>query len=132
MSKFTGRMNRLFLKTHIFISHGNHCLVRDYFKAKLEESEKPEDFEERYKKFLELKERYLETSKEEDWEKYDEFVKDNLPVWFNFRHLLSVEYCEKHPRGNLVKKEFGDNFMKFVSDARRYFKTKTEKTSQKR
>lgn len=127
MSKFTGRMNRLFLKTHVFISHADHCVVRDYFKARLEESEKPEDFDERYKKFLELKDKYLETDKEEDWEKYDEFVNTNLPVWFKFRYLMSVEYCEKCPRGSLVQKKMGENFMKLVSDARRYFRMKAEK-----
>lgn len=127
MRKFTGRMNRLFLKTHVFISHADHCVVRDYYKAMFEESEKPEDFDERYKKLVELKEKYVETSEEADWEKYDEFVNDNLPAWYKSQYLVSVTYCEDHPRGMLVNKKTGEQFMEMVSHARTYFKNLSKK-----
>lgn len=127
MSKYTGRMNRLFLKTHFFFSHGDHCLIRDYYKALYEESEKPEDFDERYEQLLELKKKHDNSKNEETWLEVKKFINENLYVWYKHRYLLTVNQCEKYPKGVLVNKKLGKGFVNLVNDARSYFKRKSEK-----
>ncbi len=46
MSKLSKQVDKLFLKTHVFISAKDFLLVGDYYKALLDENNvKPEDFQ---------------------------------------------------------------------------------------
>ncbi len=55
MSKLSRRLDRLFLKTHVFISPKNFLLIKDHRKAILEERNvKPEGFEDDYKRIKEM------------------------------------------------------------------------------
>ncbi len=127
MSKFTGRINKLLLRTHVFISPADNSIVRDYYKARFDESEKPENFDERYKQLQKLEEEYIESGKEELWEEWKEFIDENPSVWFKFRYLSAVEVCKSFPRGVLLDKERGESFKRIISEARDYFITKSKK-----
>ena len=48
MSKYKARINKLVAKTHDFVSHHDLCLMKDFIKSRLDETEKPHDFEKQY------------------------------------------------------------------------------------
>ncbi len=57
MSKLSKRVDKLFLKTHVFITKKDLLLVGDYYKALLDENNvKPEDFQKEYDELWRLEE----------------------------------------------------------------------------
>lgn len=124
MSKYTSRINRLIIKTHNYFSFADHCLVRDYFKAIFDESEKPADFDERYKEFLELEKEYKATKDEEIKAKFMEIMKDSYAIRYRYMYDNAIKICERFPNGDLQPKTFTDKYRKTISEARNYFKNK--------
>ncbi len=55
MSKLSKRVDKLFLKTHVFVTKKDILLMRDYYKDLLDEANvKPEDIEEDRKRLEEM------------------------------------------------------------------------------
>lgn len=123
MSKYSNRINKLTVKTHNFISYANQSLVRDYYLALFEESEKHEDFDKIFNEFLELKTHYEDTRDKETEEKIDVIKKSHRAVIFKYLYQSAASECEKHPNGTWQPKIFTDYFLTIISDAKRYFRT---------
>lgn len=124
MSKFSSRINKLITKTHNFISHNDHCAMRDYFKMQFDEVEKTEDFEEKFQQYLDLAKKYDETKSIEIQAQIEELMKSNNAILFYIIYKGSVEMCEEYPNGDWVPKYFTDQCMKTIKEAKRYLKAK--------
>ncbi len=93
MSKLSRRLDKLFLKTHVFFSAKDLLLMKDYRKAFIEASNtKAEDFKEDYKRIKEMM-----ISKQYD--KIKEMAEENPTHTDAIIYLEAVEMWEKHPNG---------------------------------
>ena len=120
MSKYQNRINKLITKTHNFISHSNHCLVRDYFKALFEGFPKSEDFEEKLKEFEELEKRCLSTNDQLAMKKLNEIVSRRDVFAYKYLYEFAKRMCDKYPNGIWVTKPLTNKFLITIKAARRY------------
>jgi len=124
MNKFNRRINKLTVKTHGYISHYDYCLVRDYFKARFDEIDKPEDFDDQFREFSELNKQFDATNDAEIEAQLWEKMKTNSAILYKNMYQDAALMCEKYPNGIWQPKSFTDDFLKTINNARRYFKSK--------
>ncbi len=119
MSKLSRRLDRLVLKTHVFISAKDFLLIKDHRKAILEaRNAKPEDFKEDYKR---IKEMLIA----EQFDKIKEIDKENPTLMKACLYLEAVGWCEKYPNGFwVIKKKSRNHLHENLQSAKEYFKYK--------
>ncbi len=119
MSKLSSRIDRLILKTHVFISPKNLLLIKDYRKAILEVSNaNPEDFKEDYKRIKE----FLIAKQ---YDKIREIDEENPTLIDACFYLEAVELCEENPNGYwAIKKKSRNHLPEELQLAKEYFKYK--------
>lgn len=100
MSKLSKRVDKLFLKTHVFVSAKNLVLIRNYHKAILDKAGiKPEDFEEEHKA-LEKITILRKKDKSIDLSRIIEGIDvDNPEVLRAVLYREAKNYCEEFPNG---------------------------------
>ncbi|MEJ7861526.1 MAG: hypothetical protein WKF90_07800 [Pyrinomonadaceae bacterium] len=118
MSKLSRRLDKLFLKTHVFISAKDLLLIKDFRKVILEASNtKPEDFKEDYKRVKEI-------SIAKQYDKFEEIYKENPTLIDAYLYLEAVELCENHPNGYWAIKRLRNYLPEQLQLAKEYFKYK--------
>ncbi len=119
MSKLSSRIDRLFLKTHVFISPKNLLLIKDYRKAIFEASNaKLEDFKEDYKRIKEI-------ANAKQYDKIKEINEENPTLIDACLYLEAIELCEKNPNGYWAIKRKSRNYLpRQLQLAKEYFKYK--------
>lgn len=90
MSKYTGRINRIFLKTHYFVSTYDLQLLEKFYKALLDEAGvSPVDFKKECDELTRLHKKY-ENEREKIYEILNEAYKQNPSIYYAFEYLESV------------------------------------------
>lgn len=96
MSRLEGRVERLIKTTHIYTSHEELCVYRDYIAAQLDELPKPADLEKQLKHLRELDRRWLWGENTESETRA--IIADKAVQLAYFLPLLS-ERCDFFPHG---------------------------------
>jgi hypothetical protein len=124
MSKFSSRINKLIVTTHVFISYREQCLIRDYYKARLDELTKPEDFEEKLRKFHELMGNFEVSGNMENREKANEILKLDRTYLYHFLYKEWRDNTESNTGGMWVPKSSSNPQRVMINDAKKFFKAK--------
>jgi len=124
MNKFNTRINKLFIKTHCFISYNNNCLLKDYFQAQFDEIDKPEDFEEEFNEFSELKKNCDPIKNPEIEAQLLDTLRNNPAILYKLLFQDATEINEKYPNGIWLPKSVAEPLLKTLNRARRDFKSR--------
>jgi hypothetical protein len=124
MNKLKGRVDKLFNKTHRFVSHRELCLARDYAKAEFDAIDKPEDLEEKFEQYLALNEKFKETRSAEILARLREICKTNQAVMLKFRYQWMAKICDEYPNGLSLPNKHADHYEQTIKNGKSYFKAK--------
>ena len=124
MSKFSSRINKLIVTTHVFISYREQCLVRDYYKARLDEMIKPKDFDEKLKEFIKLAKTVSILKNKKDKEKATDILKLDRMYLYHFLYKQWLDNTESNTAGMWVPKSLSKQHRVMINDAKKYFKAK--------
>ncbi len=125
MSKLSKRVDKLFLKTHVFITKKDLLLIKDYYKALLDENNvKPEDFQKEYDELWRLEEECSKDTSIDFDEKQQVITKDNhLIIWGFFLQIAMKDY-EMYPNGEWFLKKEVHSALIVIKEAKEYFSNK--------
>jgi len=127
MSKFRGRINKLFLKTHFHISNDELELIRDYLKAQVDDAGVSiDDFKNECEQLNKLFQNVTEKESSEIPEKMGKILKGNHLAHCAFLYKKTIEDCKKYPDGMWFPNSFLDNVPRLVQSAKKYFKSKKQ------
>lgn len=129
MGKFTGRMNKLFLKTHFFVSNTEFELIRDYVKALLEEEGvSVNDFKNEFKEL----DRLYKNAKVEDQnrlsKKRQKMFKDNRLFYCAFLYKVAQKDCKRNFYGIWYPNTHLPGIPRLLRDAKDYFRFKKKES----
>lgn len=120
MSKFSSRVNKLFLKTHFAISANEIKLLCDYYQSQLNKANvRPEDFSEEVEKIEELV-RDKSLSRSERIQKFQAITKNSLVITA-WQYKVNLKLFENHPNGTFVLKKTGEKILPILKEAKNYF-----------
>ncbi len=125
MSKLSKRVDKLFLKTHVFVTKKDNLLMRDYYKDLLDEANvKPEDIEEDRKRLEEMMILNRKVKSVELKQKIREIVQENHAVFNALQYRLALEICNIFPNGDWFIKRQGQLWQETIQRAKQYFSKK--------
>ncbi len=122
MSKLSKRVDKLFLKTHVFITKKDLLLIKDYYKALLDENNvKLEDFQKECNELWKLEEECSKDTSIDFDEKLQVITKDNHLIVWGFFLQYTLEACKIYPNGYWVSKKESIWVLLHIEAAKEYF-----------
>lgn len=105
MSRFTGRIRKLKLQTHTFISNRELQTLRDGLKAELDTNGvTPAEFEEEYGHLITLFDASNQRASDETVAEIRKIIERNRFAFIAFLYQHAVEMCESCPEGTWTPK----------------------------
>jgi hypothetical protein len=112
------RVERLYRRTHRFLSPADIDILAQYYEAKLDQCERSENFDENFRKYKEINPK--------DWESIDpersEIIKIEKGVYWKDMLEMTLEFRKRHPYGHWGEKRQADPVHERVAEAKDFFK----------
>ena len=125
MSKLSNRVNKLYLKTHVFVTVKDFSLIISYVKDLLEkENAKPEDFQKEYEELKKAEAEYVKDKSINFKEKITEIIKGNRLISAACIYFDIMKTMEKFPTGCWISKSQAYGELKLIQQAKEYFNKK--------
>ncbi len=113
------------MKTHVFVSAKDFSLLRDYFKALLNEANaKPEDFQEECNQIVKLQEESTKDKSINFSQKFREIAKGNHLICEVLLYREAIIYGNKCPNGRWFSKKEAQHKQIHLQEAKEYFARK--------
>ncbi len=125
MSRLSSRLDKLVLKTHEFFSAKDLSLIRDYFKAILDENNaKAEDFQREIDQINKVAEESRNDKSIDLRQKFEEIIKGNDVIIYAYLYQEAIKECRKYPKGVWVAKILAKSKLQNLPQAKEYFARK--------
>lgn len=121
MNKLTGRVEKLVRKTHSFVTYEEHCLMRDYFKARLATEEIPDGSYEIINKIYALYSDATRTTAEIETEVEKLLIGPSVAVRLHLLLAIEERYCNRYPMGSWMDSTQMEIIPKILRWARDFF-----------
>ncbi len=125
MSRLSSRLGKLLLKTYKFFPAKDLSLIRDYFKALLDENNaKAEDFQREIDQINKLEEEVRNDKSIDYRQKVKEIIKGNDVIPHAYLYQEAIKECKKYPKGVWVAKILAKKKLQSLQRAKEYFARK--------
>ena len=125
MNKYNSRLNKLTAKTHDYFLLSDFELLRDYWKARMEETGATwEQYEEVCARIDELIKSSLFGQKNKSTQEAKELHESDANIHLVTMHRIAESHCAESPQGSWISKSYSKGVSKCLNDAKKYFKYK--------
>ena len=124
MSKFNSRLNKLIIKTHDYFSRSDFELIRDYWKAQMDENSATlEKYEKICARIDGLIRSSLVSGNKELGQEAEELYRSDKNIRLVVMYQLASKNA-KNPQGVWIRKSYSNKVTKSLNNARKYFRDK--------
>ena len=125
MNKYNNRLNKLTAKTHDYFSYSEFVLIRDYWKARMDENNATvEKYEEACVRFGELIKASIISGNKKFRQEAQELYGSDENIRLVMKYQFASKKCADNLTGGWISKSYSEGVAKSLTDAKKFFGSK--------